>query len=131
MPLPFCQTEVKMLKKTTADSEQKFRQAPSNFVHLNFYVDDRLVSFPITNQAIDLVTAAQRMLATANLRLHKLWKHFQPKTEGKKYVTSTCTMAVCQLNGHSESTGHSKRIHSPFKLPFLTSHSHTEGCSQQ
>ena len=60
------------LRKTAADGEEKFGKAASNFVHRNFYVDDGLTSFPTAKQAVDLVTAAQRMLATANLRLHKV-----------------------------------------------------------
>ena len=38
----------------------------------NFYVDDRLTSRPTTKEAIDLVTATQEMLSTANLKLHKV-----------------------------------------------------------
>ena len=60
------------LRKTAADGEEKFGKAASNFVHHNFYIDDGLASLPTAKQAIDLVTAAQRMLATANLRLHKV-----------------------------------------------------------
>ena len=60
------------LRKTAADGEEKFGMAASNFVHRNFYVDDGLASLPTAKQAVDLVTAAQRMLATANLRLHKV-----------------------------------------------------------
>ena len=60
------------LRKTAADGEEEFGKAASNFVHRNFYVDDGLASLPTTKQAVDLVTATQRMLATANLRLHKV-----------------------------------------------------------
>lgn len=60
------------LRKTAAGGEEKFGKAASNFVHRNFYVDDGLASLPTAKQAVDLVTAAQRMLATANLRLHKV-----------------------------------------------------------
>ena len=60
------------LRKTAADGEEEFCKAASNFVHRNFYVDDGLASLPTTKQAIDLVTSVQTMLATANLRLHKV-----------------------------------------------------------
>ena len=60
------------LRKTAADGEEEFGKAASNFVHRNFYVDDGLASLPTTKQAIDLVTSTQTMLATANLRLHKV-----------------------------------------------------------
>ncbi|XP_078380254.1 uncharacterized protein LOC144663213 [Oculina patagonica] len=60
------------LRKTAADGEEEFGSTASNFVHRNFYVDDGLASLPTSRQAIDLVTTAQTMLATANLRLHKV-----------------------------------------------------------
>lgn len=60
------------LRKTAADGEEKFGKAALNFVHRNFYVNDGLASLPSAKQAIDLVTTAQTMLATANLRLHKV-----------------------------------------------------------
>ena len=41
-------------------------------MHRNFYVDDGLASRPTTKKAIDLVTATQEMLATANLKLPKV-----------------------------------------------------------
>ena len=43
-----------------------------NFVHRNYYVDDGLASVPTVDQVVDLVTEAQRKLATANLRLYKV-----------------------------------------------------------
>ena len=60
------------LRKTASDGEEEFGKAPMNFVHRNFYVDDGLTSLPTVAQAIDLVTTTQAMLATANLRLHKV-----------------------------------------------------------
>ena len=60
------------LRKTAADGEEEFGKAASNFVHRNFYVDDGLASLPTAKQAVDLVTATQRMLATANVRLRKV-----------------------------------------------------------
>ena len=43
-----------------------------NFVNRDFYVDDGLTSAPTANQAIQLVSEAQSILASANLRLHKV-----------------------------------------------------------
>ena len=60
------------LRKTAADGEEEFGEEAAEFVHRNFYVDDGLVSRPTAKQAIDLVTTTQAMLATANLRLHKV-----------------------------------------------------------
>ena len=60
------------LRKTAVDGEEEFGENVAEFVHRNFYVDDGLASRPTTKEAIDLVTAAQAMLATANLKLHKV-----------------------------------------------------------
>ena len=60
------------LGETAVDSEEEFGENVAEFVHRNFYVDDGLASRPTTKEAIDLVTAAHAMLATANLKLHKV-----------------------------------------------------------
>ena len=60
------------LKKTASDGEEKFGEAAVRFVHRNFYVDDSVTSLPTADEAIELVTATQKMLAEANLRLHKV-----------------------------------------------------------
>ena len=60
------------LRKTAADGEEEFGENAAEFVHRNFYVDDGLASWPTTKEAIDLVTTTQAMLATANLKLHKV-----------------------------------------------------------
>ena len=60
------------LKKTESDGEEKFGAAAARFVHRNFYVDDGVTSLPTADEAIELVTTTQKMLAEANLRLHKV-----------------------------------------------------------
>ena len=60
------------LRKTAADGEEEFGEKAMKFIHRNFYVDDGLASTPTARQAIELVTATQAMLRTANLRLHKI-----------------------------------------------------------
>ena len=60
------------LRKTAIDGEEEFGENAAEFVHRNFYVDDGLASRPTVKEAIDLVTATQAMLATANLKLHKV-----------------------------------------------------------
>ena len=60
------------LRRTATDGEEKFGKEAADFVHRNFYVDDGLISLPTAEQAVKLVTTAQAMLATANLRLHKV-----------------------------------------------------------
>ena len=59
-------------------TEHLFGNGPSpaiatrDFVHRNFYVDNRLTSCGTESETISLVKNAQAMLATANLRLHKV-----------------------------------------------------------
>ena len=60
------------LRKTADDGEEKYGKETRDFVHRNFYVDDGLTSRPTENEAITLIRNAQAMLATANLRLHKV-----------------------------------------------------------
>ena len=60
------------LRRTATDGEEKFGKEAADFVHRNFYVDDGLISLPTAEQAVKFVTTAQAMLATANLRLHKV-----------------------------------------------------------
>ena len=60
------------LRKTATDGKEEFGQNAAEFVHRNFYVDDGLASRPTAKEAIDLVAATQAMLATANLKLHKV-----------------------------------------------------------
>ena len=60
------------LKKTASYGEEKFGKAAARLVHRNFYVDDGVTSLPTADEAIELVTTTQKMLAEANLRLHKV-----------------------------------------------------------
>ncbi|KAM5145516.1 uncharacterized protein ACMZJ9_012855 [Mantella aurantiaca] len=60
------------LRKTAKEGEEEFGTDARQFVERNFYVDDGLKSLPTEEEAIDLLTRTQNMLATANLRLHKI-----------------------------------------------------------
>ena len=60
------------LRKTAEVGEAEFGSDAKAFVHNNFYVDDGLHSAPDPGSAIDLLRRTQAMLATANLRLHKI-----------------------------------------------------------
>ncbi|XP_028407838.1 uncharacterized protein LOC114530418 [Dendronephthya gigantea] len=60
------------LRKTADDGEEKFGQVVKEFVKNDFYVDDGLTSCSTSKEAIDLIKNSQSMLATANLRLHKI-----------------------------------------------------------
>ena len=60
------------LKKTADDGEEEFGHAAKEFVKNDFYVDDGLTSCSTSEEAIHLIKNTQSMLATANLRLHKI-----------------------------------------------------------
>ena len=60
------------LRKTATDGEEKFGKEAARFVHRNLYVDDGLTSLPTAKRAVALITMTEAMLATANLRLHKI-----------------------------------------------------------
>lgn len=60
------------LRHTADDGEETFGKETSQFVHRNFYVDDGLSSRPTANRDVNLLRDAQAMLATANIRLHKV-----------------------------------------------------------
>ena len=60
------------LRKTADDGKEKYGKATRDFVHRNFYVDDRLISCSMENKTISLDKNGQAMLATVNLRLHKV-----------------------------------------------------------
>ena len=60
------------LRKTAEVGEPEFGSDAKEFVDNDFYVDDGLKSMPNSRQAIDLLQRTQAMLATGNLRLHKI-----------------------------------------------------------
>ena len=60
------------LRKTTLEGAQPYGEEVKNFVHRNFYVDDGLASLPNGEEAVELITNAQNVLVTSNLRLHKI-----------------------------------------------------------
>ena len=60
------------LRKTADVGEQVFGSDVKDFVYNNFYDDDGLKSVANPAEAIDLLTRTRAMLATANLRLHKI-----------------------------------------------------------
>lgn len=58
------------LRKTVDNGKEKYGKA--DFFHGNFYKDDGLTSCSTEDETISLVRNPQGMLATANLRLHKV-----------------------------------------------------------
>ena len=69
------------LRKTAEVGEPLFGSDAKDFVHKNFYVDDGLKSVAESAEAIDLLSRTQAMLATANLRLHKIASNNPEVTE--------------------------------------------------
>ena len=108
------------LRKTADDGEEKYGKAARDFVHSNFYVDDRLTSRGTESETISLVKNVQAMLATANLRLHEVsptrwpsWRQFQQRIVLKVSRTETCATTSYQHNDRLESIGTLRRITSP------------------
>lgn len=69
------------LRKTAENGEEKYGTEAKEFVFRNFYVDDGLASCPTEDKAICLLRNAQAMLATANIRLHKVVSNSVPVME--------------------------------------------------
>ena len=69
------------LRKTAQEEEREFGVDARKFVEVDFYVDDGLKSLPEAEQSIDLLKRTQTMLATANLRLHKIASNDTTVTE--------------------------------------------------
>ena len=60
------------LRKTAEVEAKNFGTDAVQFVEKNFYVDDGLASKEDLDSAVDLLKRTQAMLATANIRLHKI-----------------------------------------------------------
>ncbi|CAB4027867.1 Hypothetical predicted protein, partial [Paramuricea clavata] len=60
------------LRKTAEEGEKEFGQDAKDFVVEDFYVDDGLTSRDTAEGTVSLIKNTQAMLATANLRLHKI-----------------------------------------------------------
>ena len=60
------------LRKTAEVGESEFGSDAKDLVDKNFYEDDALKSVATPSEAINLLRRTQAMLATANLRLHKI-----------------------------------------------------------
>ncbi|XP_033115696.1 uncharacterized protein LOC117115919 [Anneissia japonica] len=60
------------LRRTAKEGESEFGSDARAFVESNFYVDDGLKSFASAREAVDLLTRTRNMLATANIKLHKI-----------------------------------------------------------
>ncbi|CAM4658376.1 unnamed protein product [Leuciscus chuanchicus] len=60
------------LRRAAAYGEEEYGSDARHFVEREFYVDDGLLSTPTAAETIDLLTRTKKMLATSNLKLHKV-----------------------------------------------------------
>ncbi|XP_077080710.1 uncharacterized protein LOC143733040 [Siphateles boraxobius] len=60
------------LKRSAMEGEREYGSDAREFIERHFYVDDGLKSFSSTDEAIDILFRAQKMLAQCNIRLHKI-----------------------------------------------------------
>jgi hypothetical protein len=60
------------LQKTAIEEEKNFGVQAREFVSNNFYVDDGLTTCPTSEEATNVIQNTRLMLATANLRVHKI-----------------------------------------------------------
>lgn len=59
--------------------EDEFGEDAKQFIYRDFYVDDGLKSLPSASAAIDLLKAAQDMLAISNLKRETPARHSWPQ----------------------------------------------------
>ena len=84
------------LRKTAKVEDSEFGRDAREFVENNFYVDDGLKSLPNSQQSIDLLRRTQAMLATANLRLHKIASNNSEVT--RAFSTDDRAADLCSLD---------------------------------
>ena len=89
------------LQKTALVEEAKFGVDAKEFVDNNFYIDDGLKSTSTSEEAIDLLKRTQAMLATANLRLHKIASNNPDVTHAfpvKDRATGLCSLDLSHMD---------------------------------
>ncbi|XP_071991443.1 uncharacterized protein [Engystomops pustulosus] len=69
------------LRQSAQEGEQKYGSDIRLFIEKDFYVDDCLKSMPTDESAISLLSRTQKMLASSNLRLHKIASNSQKLLE--------------------------------------------------
>ena len=94
------------LRKTARETEAQFGSDAREFIEKDFYVDDGLKSLPGPEESIDLLKRTQSMLATANLRLHKIASSDPKVTEA--FPSSDCATDRRNLD-LNENTKHVQR----------------------
>ena len=94
------------LRKTAQEAEAQFGYNAREFIENDFYVDDGLKSLPTADASIDLLKRTQSMLATANLRLHKIASNDPRVVEA--FPSSDRATDCCNLD-LNETTKHIQR----------------------
>ena len=124
------------LRHTADDGEEKYGKETSQFVHRNFYVDDGLSLRPTATGAVNLDRNAQAMLATANIRLHKVVSNevavmeaFPAEDRTKSISDLDLAVVYCRPNVPLASTGTSRRIASSSVSRYRRSLLRGEECS--
>ena len=84
------------LRKTARVEETQFGYDAREFVERNFYVDDGVKSLPGIAESVDLLQRTQAMLATANLRLHKIASNDPNVTNA--FPTNDRASELCDLD---------------------------------
>ena len=88
------------LRKTAQVGENQFGSDARKIVERNFYVDDGLKSLPGREESIDLLQRRQAMLATANLRLHKIASNDAEVTQA--FPSEDRATELCDLDLNKE-----------------------------
>lgn len=60
------------MRRAAVEGEEEHGHDAKQFVMRHFYVDDGLASTATTEEAVEILTNAQKMLAQSNLKLHKI-----------------------------------------------------------
>ncbi|KAM9828380.1 uncharacterized protein ACBT44_022570 [Syngnathus typhle] len=60
------------MRRAAVEGEEEHGQDAKQFIKRHFYVDDGLASTTTSEEAVEILTNAQNMLAQSNLKLHKI-----------------------------------------------------------
>ena len=125
------------LRKSVDVGEPEFGSDAKEFSDHDFYADDGLMSIPNSQQAIDRLECTQAMLATGNLRSHKISSNNSKVTDGFPPVDRATDLRDVDLNHVSVPVQRSLRVSwdltadaFTFKVKTGKSHSPNGACYQ-
>jgi hypothetical protein len=110
------------LRKTANVGEAQFGSDAKEFVERNFYVDDGLKSLPTSEQSIDLLRRTKAMLATANLRLHKIASNDAKVTQAFPSEDRASNLCDLDLNKDTKPTQRSLGVYWDLETDTFTFH---------